>query len=517
MGERSRNEKNFVADRMLKIYGISDEEKGLFYLQVDWLLENAVYPSESGYAENLSDLWNVYMPSYHFDKIVLEYSKKYHPVLRYVHDGEIQKFNSVKYMQDTAVKNYIKTRISQGITNRMVLVKECFEIFKDISDRTKLYDVINKCLEIYFVNGELEQQSISFLKRFQDSDIQPYSEIVERLSDINEQKKMALSARKNLFNSLNITKITETEYMALIDILLCKLAITDTEKRFSDVLENTWNETFEGVPYSDKVYSFIEKNEKPYMSAACFSIKNIKDGKVVRQLYKDAVILVAAIENTEKGNFKFGLREVNDVWKREGMKFANGYFFDDEFERMKDGLESPILLNNKNIVEEFHRVLLEKIETADFLSRNSGGKKYHSSEMEHVALNEKERQIDELQEKIVELEERVEITEKEVLSQFISLLDSKKYDHVLGKLYRIAYSNDEMKTEDIKRILKNLFEIMNISGIDIVGEIDTEANDVDLKKGKYRLDKEVSGKAEIRYPGYRVGNSVILHPLAEEV
>jgi hypothetical protein len=234
-------------------------------------------------------------------------------------------------------------------------------------------------------------------------------------------------------------------------------------------------------------------------------------------LYKDAVILVAAIENAEKGNSKFGLREVNDVWKREGMKFANGYFFDDEYERMKDGLSSSILLDNKNIVEEFHNVLLQKIETADFSSRNSGGKKYHSSEMEHVALNEKERQIDDLQEKISELEEKVDITEKEVLSQFISLLDSKKYDHVLGKLYRTAYSNDDMKTEDIKRTLKNLFEIMNISGIDVVGEIDTEANDVDLKKGKYRLDKEMSGKAVIKYPGYRVGNSVILHPLAEEV
>lgn len=517
MGERIRSEKGSIADRMLKVYGITEETKGLFYLQVDWLLENAIYPSESGYAENLSDLWNVYMPSYHFDRIVLEYSKKYHRALRYLHDGEIQKFNSIKYMQETAIKNYIKFQISQGITSRMILVKDCFETFKDTIDRTKLYDVINKCLEVYFVNGEIEQQSISFLKRFQDSDVQPYVEIVDRLSEINEQKEMALSARKNLFDSMNITTMSETEFKALIDILLCKLAVTDGEKRFSEVLENTWNETFEGVPYSDRVYSFIEKYEKPYMSAACFCIKNIRDGKVVRQLYKDAIILVAAIENAEKGNSKFGLREVNDVWKREGMKFANGYFFDDEFERMKDGLGSSILLNNKNIVEKFHEVLLEKIEIADFSSRNFGGKKYHSSEMEHVVLNEKERQIDDLQEKIVELEEKIDITEKEVLSQFISLLDSKKYDHVLGKLYRIAYSNDEMKTEDIKRILKNLFEIMNISGIDVVGEIDTEANDMDLKKGKYRLDKEISGKAEIKYPGYRVGNSVILHPLAEEV
>lgn len=517
MGERSRNEKNFIMDRMIKLYGIAEDMKGLFCLQVDWLLENAVYPSENGYAENLSDLWNVYMPSYHFDRIVLEYSKKHHSVLRYVHDGEIQKFNSVKCMQETAIKNYIKTKISQGITSRMILVKECFEVFKDITDRTKLYDVINKCLEVYFVNGEIEQQANSFLKRFQDSDVQPYAEIIERLLDINEQKEMALSSRKKLYESLNITKMSETEFKALIVILLCKLAVTDGERRFSEVLQNTWNETFREISYSDDVYSFIEKYEKPYMSAACFGVKNIRDGKVIRQLYKDAIILVAAIENAEKGNSKFGLREVNDVWKRDGVKFAGRYLFDDEFERMKDCLRSSVLINNRNVIEEFHNVLLKKIEIADFSSRNTGGKKYHSSEMENVALNEKDRQIDDLQEKVAELEEKIDITEKEVLSQFISLLDSKKYDHVLGKLYRIAYSNDEMKTVDIKRILKNLFEIMNISGIDVIGEIDTEANDVDLKKGKYRLDREVSGKAQIKYPGYRVGNSVILHPLAEEM
>lgn len=517
MGEKFRNEKISIAEKMIKVYGIADDLKGLFYLQVDWLLENAVYPTESGYAENLSDLWNVYMPGYRFDRIVLEYSKKNHPVLRYVHDGEIQKFNSIKYMQDAAIKNYIKYQISQGKTNRVLLVKDCFETFKDISDRTKLYDIINKCVEIYFENGEIEQQSISFLKRFQDNNVQPYIEITERLSDIYELKGMVLLARKNLYEELYITKLNETEFKALINILLCRLAVADGERKFSEVLETTWNSTFEGVPYSEKVYTFIEKYEKPYMNAACFSIKNLRDDRVIRQLYKDAIILTAAIENAEKCNSKFGLREINDVWKREGMKFANGYFFDDEYERMKDGLFSGKLLENRNAIETFHEKLLKKINSADFSVRSSGSRRYHSLEMEHVALNEKERQIDDLQEKISELEEKVEITEKEVLSQFISLLDSKKYDHVLGKLYRIAYSEDSVKTDDIKRILKNLFEIMNISGIDVYGEIDTEVKDVDLKKGKYRLDKDVSGSAVVKYPGYRVGNSVILHPLAEEV
>ena len=94
--ERTRKDGFNHRDKMVKFYQIEDEAKGTFFLQVDWLLENAVYPSESGYADNLLDLWNVYMPGYEFDRVVLEYSKKYFPVLRFVHDGEIFKFNSIK-------------------------------------------------------------------------------------------------------------------------------------------------------------------------------------------------------------------------------------------------------------------------------------------------------------------------------------------------------------------------------------------------------------------------------------
>lgn len=137
--------------------------------------------------------------------------------------------------------------------------------------------------------------------------------------------------------------------------------------------------------------------------------------------------------------------------------------------------------------------------------------------MDHAALNKKDRQIEELQERITELEEKVDNTEKEVLSRFISLLDSKKYDHVLGQLYRTAYMRDAVKIEEIQRILKNLFEIMNISGIDIYGELGTKVDSEELKKGKYRVDSEISSNAKIKYPGYRVSNSVILHPVVEEV
>ena len=72
--ERMRNEGLNIREKMVRFYNIEEKAKSRFFLQTDWLLENAVYPSDSGYAGNLMDLWNVYMPEYKFEKIILEYN-----------------------------------------------------------------------------------------------------------------------------------------------------------------------------------------------------------------------------------------------------------------------------------------------------------------------------------------------------------------------------------------------------------------------------------------------------------
>ena len=65
--------KNISRLELLKTYNISKENEGDFLLQVDWIIENAVYPLESKYTDNLLDLWNVYMPSLKLESIIIEY------------------------------------------------------------------------------------------------------------------------------------------------------------------------------------------------------------------------------------------------------------------------------------------------------------------------------------------------------------------------------------------------------------------------------------------------------------
>lgn len=511
---KGRNES--IREKILKLYGVKEKS---FFLRVDWLLENAVYPLENPYAANLMDLWNVYMPGYKFDKIILEYSIRDFNVLRYVHDGEIFTFNSLKRMQECTIKNYVKFCISQGNTTRMAIVNECFNLLKDISDRTKLYDSINRTIEFYLTDGEISQQDIMFLERFQDYSEQPYSVIVERMTDIYEHRVQSMSARNNIIKVLNISEEKEENIRTLINVLLCRIALSDGEKKVSSVIEDTWKKTVNTIPYTTEIYSFIEKFEKSYMSAAYYGIKDIKDSKIIKQLYKDSIILCAVLQAIENNN-KCGLKDVNEFWKKDGMHFAKGYFFSDEFERMQGGFNANILLKHKKDILTFHDILIKKINTADFIVENNSHLREPeniSSEIENTTLNEKDRRIEELKEKISDLEEKLDKTEKEVLSKFISLLDNKKYDHVLGKLYRAAYTDETINIKDTQIILKNLFEIMNISGIDIYGDLGSKVNIDEIRKGKYRVDNRIKKDAILKYPGYKLGNSVILHPLVEEV
>ena len=301
-------------------------------------------------------------------------------------------------MQEAAIKNYLKSRISQGETSRVTLIKECFETFKDVSDRTKLYEFINKVIDGYFLDGEIEQYAVMFLRRFQDYTEQVYQETLDRLQEFQEQKEQISKARVSLCDRLKAGN--KEEFLTLINIMLCRLALADGEKKFSDVLESTWKETMPYVKYNDAVYRFVDKFEKPYMTAACFGIKSVRDKKVIQQLYKDAIILCAAVGCMEKNEY-FGIKEVNEFWKKDGMRFSKGYFFDDEYERMKDGLDKKLLLEYKADIEAFHQALIEKIDGDDLSNkaRRSGNKDRRSSyeEMGHVVINEQERQIADLQ------------------------------------------------------------------------------------------------------------------------
>ena len=542
--------KTLCKQELFKVYKIDKPDEGSFLLQVDWILENAVYPIDNKYTDNLLDLWNVYMPNKKLESIVLDYAKLEYPMIPYIQSNSLNKFTTTKLLKNIAIKNYLKYLISQGETNRMNLIQTIFNIFKDISDRNWLYKDINEVIELYFDNDNVSQYSAMFLKRFQDSSVHIYEDLLKRLTQQQKIADTILNSRQELYQQLEVHTLDFKTFSTLINILLCKIALNTSNAPTEEVIAKNWNQLFSNIPYTSDVYTFINQYEKSYLLVSQFSIIATNKIGIIKTIYKDIIILCAAIDSIEK-NERFNLKLVQKLWEKEGTLFKDDFYLKDRFEQINSWLDYEILLKYKDIFKQIHLQLLDRINAennnlsinsiqnkssdATFSSNNnmvspdgdltSKKDKQISNlykpiadlEIQYAKNNELSNQINLYLKEISELKEEVEITKKQTLSDFISLLDSKNYNYILGKLYRIAYKEyNQTSLNDIKLILKNLFEVINISGIDIYGDIDSSVSITDIKKGDYRVNTEIVNTAKIKYPGYKIGSQIILHPLAEE-
>lgn len=542
--------KTLCKQELFKVYKIDKPDEGSFLLQVDWILENAVYPIDNKYTDNLLDLWNVYMPNKKLESIVLDYAKLEYPMIPYIQSNSLNKFTTTKLLKNIAIKNYLKYLISQGETNRMNLIQTIFNIFKDISDRNWLYKDINEVIELYFDNDNVSQYSAMFLKRFQDSSVHIYEDLLKRLTQQQKIADTILNSRQELYQQLEVHTLDFKTFSTLINILLCKIALNTSNAPTEEVIAKNWNQLFSNIPYTSDVYTFINQYEKSYLLVSQFSIIATNKIGIIKTIYKDIIILCAAINSIEK-NERFNLKLVQKLWEKEGTLFKDDFYLKDRFEQINSWLDYEILLKYKDIFKQIHLQLLDRINAennnlsinsiqnkssdATFSSNNNmvspdGDltskkdkqisnlyKRIADLEIQYAKNNELSNQINLYLKEISELKEEVEITKKQTLSDFISLLDSKNYNYILGKLYRIAYKEyNQTSLNDIKLILKNLFEVINISGIDIYGDIDSSVSITDIKKGDYRVNTEIVNTAKIKYPGYKIGSQIILHPLAEE-
>ena len=256
--------KTLCKQELFKVYKIDKPDEGSFLLQVDWILENAVYPIDNKYTDNLLDLWNVYMPNEKLESIVLDYAKLEYPMIPYIQSNSLNKFTTTKLLKNIAIKNYLKYLISQGETNRMNLIQTIFNIFKDISDRNWLYKDINEVIELYFDNDNVSQYSAMFLKRFQDSSVHIYEDLLKRLTQQQKIADTILNSRQELYQQLEVHTLDFKTFSTLINILLCKIALNTSNAPTEEVIAKNWNQLFSNIPYTSDVYTFINQYEKSY-------------------------------------------------------------------------------------------------------------------------------------------------------------------------------------------------------------------------------------------------------------
>ena len=538
--------KNISRLELLKTYNISKENEGDFLLQVDWIIENAVYPLESKYTDNLLDLWNVYMPSLKLESIIIEYAKVEYPMIAFIKENTLEKFKSTRLLRSIAIKNYVKFLISQGETNRMNIMQLTFDLFKDVSDRKNLYTYIDNAIDLYFSSGIISQYATTFLKRFQDNSDHIYAVILNRLNTIQQKTNYIQNSRTILLKKLFVNDTNMREYATLISVLLCEVILDNSSDTIYQKYKNEWNKLFPTISFTQDIYTFLEKYEKPYIVATKRSIENIDKLETIKNLYKDSIIFTSIIRLIEQKE-KINLKSVQSFWENEGSYFNGMFYLKPDFEKISNWLDLKTLMIYKETFIKLHTHLLEKIkrsvnpsldkaplnstlpnsnEPTDPTNKTLLTKKdkqianLHERiailEIEHALNSEKENQIQAYIEDLDKLKEKISSTEEDTLSKFISLLDSKNYNYILGKLYRIAYTNDTKNVDEIKLIIKNLFEVMNIAGIDIYGELDAPVDINFIHNGHYRAFDKITNNAKIEYPGYKIKEKIILHPLVKE-
>lgn len=498
-----------IRKELFEIYEISREGEGDFLFKTELLLENAAFPTEQKYAVNLMELWNIYMPNYPFHEILLEYSRKYCPVLRYLNAGNIGKFESTKLMQKAAIKNFLKYQIIHGTTEKKELIQLCYRALQNVANRNYLYQDIQDVFQEYFPSGQVSASCLSFVKKFYDDTDKPFQMIYEQLEKKGRQSVQNIDVRQQFAAEYSVPEEEMAQFQTRLNIFLCRTALSDSVLRFSEHLREQWEKIFPELEYDDNIYQFVEKQENAYFVAGCHSIEKIGNKKVLESLYKDSVILCVALDAANQDKVPES-RETDAILDEENcIRFTK---LTEEFNRMKNGFVPEILKFYQNDIEEFHTRLVEKLGHKGERDTRAEAKR----DVQTAKLIGKEQQIEELNKKIEKLTVQLSAEKDRVLTELIQQLDHQNYGHVLGKLHQIAYSQGEIAVPEAKTVITNFFEILKLYDIEAFGTLNTPVSQEEIEQDKYRLDHEIQQKAVIKYSGYLLHDSVILKPVAEE-
>lgn len=154
---------------LLQHYKIESENQGTFFLKIDWILENAVFPLEQDMQENLRVLWNENMNMDYQYSVLNYYLSNNYPPLQFLHEGRLKEFESDWFLLECYVKNKMKFEIADGVTEEMMLIRNCCTdtakiLFNKIQERKKyLFDYVRKILREYFQDGCIKEEIVIFL------------------------------------------------------------------------------------------------------------------------------------------------------------------------------------------------------------------------------------------------------------------------------------------------------------------------------------------------------------------
>ncbi|MCR4645859.1 MAG: hypothetical protein K5695_10710 [Oscillospiraceae bacterium] len=509
---------------LLQEYDLPDTAKGDFLFKLDLLMENAVFPREQEYAYNLKELWGRYMPGYSFGEELMAYYKVACTVLQHIYEDKLSEFRTERLLKETAIRNYLKYQILQGVTDPKLLSEMCRKEMRSVAN-SYLQDDIRSIFRQYFPDGKVSDRIIAFSKNFYDASDRIFREIMERLTNkpCRNTDDIAADARRQLAASYSIPAPDCAGFLTTLNILLCRSLLSGSDPQFPDHLKKQWAQLFPKLPYSEQVEQFVRTHEDNYFLASSTGIKGIQLKSTAEALYLDALILHEALEAALHKR-SVSAQAIKTRLNKERLFPLRS--FNETFRRMKEGLEPAVLLRYQTDIKEFHYQLQSKLlsisnEEQKFMEmKDDYQKRLNSAEARLAAQNadiiELKVETASLEQQLADAKAQIPAAEKRGLTELIRYLDDEKYGHVLGKLYRIAYSDDEAAIQDARKVLNNFFELLKMHGIETFGEMDQPVSRESIEAGDYRLDHDICEQTVVLYPGYQLEDSVILKPFVGE-
>ena len=308
---------------------------------------------------------------------------------------------------------------------------------------------------------------------------------------------------------------------------------------YFDSLKSNWSEKFAEYEYSDEIENYIRQENSSCIVAYGNKLGTIRNERLLFDLTASVNLKLALAdgatdlpnleERLDKKSEKLSYEILRDAFKESVKRMFVRYSIDSKKvfdKRIKDELvpfRADLLYVDEILIDE----ILRRNATNNAIKQNESGK--INSDYEKKL----QRIIEQQEAEISELKHDIDYYEKiqsqgfrndaqkyeEVFEKLFKNMCSQKYGAPLNELYLMSLSEENVKPEEIKTVVKNLLFVFNVLGITPyetknIGKVlpfdSEEANVIYSVDEKDLIDGVNKGK--VKYPGWKYKEKQLILP-----
>lgn len=484
-----------------------------------------------------------------FSREVVDFGKNYRRFSEYMFPNKPENVRTRKFLIESFAECFLINQIFVSENYRTAVNDE--KLRRDAESFAKYLDVGD---EDIFVN-EARRRSKKYVESLSEKDYETFLAIFRKFEKqfnevfrtlqkfICKQVLDVASKDKNLFDVLceslgvaaNIKKIFKLKLEALAEIQIGKNEYIN----YFESLKNDWSEKIPEYEYSDEVENYVRQEHPGCIFAFGNKLGTIRNERLLFDLVASVNLKLALAEGaTDLSDLKKRLAKKTEKLSDENLKNAFKESVDKIVDRYSLADEKIFDENIKDELVPFRVDLLYTDEILiDEISRRNeivtAMKQNESNKINSEREKKLERVIEQKEAEISELKRDIEYYEKiqsqgfrneaqkyeEVFEKLFKHMCNQKYGAPLNELYLMSLSEEDIKSEEIKTIVKNLLFVFTVLGITPyetknIGKVfpfDSEDANVVYAVDEKNLVEGIN-KGKVKYPGWKYREKQIILP-----